>query len=69
MKKVAMSLALLALSSFYTGAFAADSPCKGLENAACTKSPACGWVKSYTTKKGKTIEAFCRKKSTPKPKA
>lgn len=50
-------------------AVAADSPCKGLDNAACTKAEACGWVKTYKTKKGRVVNAFCRKKSTPKPKA
>ncbi|MDX2265361.1 MAG: hypothetical protein NW215_10360 [Hyphomicrobiales bacterium] len=44
---------------------AADSPCRGLENAACLKLSGCAWRNGYKTKKGVAVRAHCRKQSTP----
>ena len=49
---------LLSLSQF---SFAAGS-CKGLQQDACSSDSSCSWINSYTTKKGKTINAYCRNK-------
>jgi len=50
----------------------APSPCKGLDNAACTANAECRWYKEARLKSGKTRKAHCRKKPTrsakPKPK-
>jgi hypothetical protein len=43
---------------------AAPSPCKGLDNAACTAKAECSWVKETKMKNGKMRKAYCRKKST-----
>lgn len=41
------------------------SPCKGLDNAACTaKAAECLWIKETKMKNGKMRKAYCRKKST-----
>ncbi len=40
----------------------AQSVCKGLVQAECSANAACGWVKGFTTKTGRQVSAFCRKK-------
>lgn len=41
----------------------AAGTCKGLQQDACSSDNSCSWINSYTTKKGKTINAYCRNKS------
>ena len=48
--------AMLAFSSLSL----AGAGCKGLQEDACNGVKSCSWIKSYTTKKGKTINAYCR---------
>lgn len=45
----------------------AESSCKELKKEACTSSSSCSWINSYTTKKGNTVDAYCRNK--PKQKS
>ena len=52
------------LLSFNSLSFAAGA-CKGLEKDVCSSDNSCSWINSYTTKKGKTIKAYCRNKSKP----
>ncbi|MEE9356718.1 MAG: hypothetical protein V3U75_14100 [Methylococcaceae bacterium] len=40
----------------------AASICKGFSKSKCGATTQCGWVKSYKTKRGTTVEAFCRGK-------
>jgi len=47
---------------------AAPSPCKGLEEAACTANTACSWHKEGKSKKGTAIAAHCQKKPAPAKK-
>jgi len=56
---VALSCAL-ALGS---GAAAAESACKGLEQSACEKAADCIWVGGYQKKDGKQVAGYCRTKS------
>ncbi len=44
----------------------ADSPCKGLAEAACGTNTGCSWVKASKTKAGKDIKAYCRLKPAKK---
>ncbi len=44
----------------------AASPCKGLDNSACSTNASCGWVDSYQRKDGRAVKAFCRTKSGAK---
>lgn len=39
------------------------SPCKGLEQKACTANAACSWVRATTRKDGRKVRAYCRIKS------
>ncbi len=50
--------AMLSISQF---SFAAGS-CKGMQQDACSGDSSCSWINSYTTKMGKTINAYCRNK-------
>ncbi len=43
---------------------ATPSPCKGLDNAACTANAICTWYKEAHLKSGKTRKAHCQKKPT-----
>jgi hypothetical protein len=52
-----------------TKAAATPSPCKGLDEAACTANTECKWYKEAKLKDGKTRKAHCQKKPTPKKKA
>lgn len=44
----------------------AASLCNGLDIKACGAQADCKWVNSYKTKKGKTINAYCRKQPAKK---
>ena len=44
----------------------AASQCKGLEIKACGAESGFSWINSYKTKKGKTINAYCRTKPVKK---
>ncbi len=68
-KVIIAGAAFFVFAATWANAATEPSPCKGLDNAGCTKVAACGWVKSFKTKKGKVINAYCRKKPTPKAKA
>lgn len=57
-------LATAGLLSFSPLSFAAGA-CKGQAQAACASDNSCSWINSYTTKKGNTINAYCRNKSKP----
>ncbi len=54
---------VIAFASAAQSATTTASPCKGLDQTACTANANCSWIKSYTTKKGHTVNAFCRKKT------
>jgi len=47
--------------TFASTGFAAS--CKGLSQNKCESASDCTWVKSYKTKTGKTVSAYCRAKS------
>lgn len=40
--------------------------CKDLSKKQCESADTCSWIKSYTTKSGKTVAAYCRTKSGKK---
>jgi len=61
-RQSALMLAAAGLLSFSSLSFAAGA-CKGLEKDVCSSDNSCSWINSYTTKKGKTINAYCRNKS------
>lgn len=55
---------------FVPGASAeAQSPCKGLQQSACDADASCSWVKSFVTKAGRQVDAYCRKKPVRKASA
>ncbi len=45
---------------FSSSAFAAS--CKGLSKTACSNNSSCSYTKSYTTKNGTKVSAYCRNK-------
>jgi hypothetical protein len=48
------------------------SPCAGLAETACRAATECSWIAATKRKDGKTVKAYCRKKTIPKtpvPKA
>ena len=61
-RKSVFLLAIAGLFSVSTVSFAAGA-CKGMQKDACSSDSSCSWINSYTTKKGKTINAYCRNKS------
>ena len=63
-RKTVLVLAATGLISFSQLSSAAGA-CKGLQQDACSSENSCSWIKSYTTKNGKTISAYCRNKSKP----
>lgn len=63
-RKSVLLLTITGLFSLSPLSFAAAS-CKGLQQDACKSNSSCSWINSYTTKKGNTINAYCRNK--PKP--
>ena len=62
--KPLLVLATAGLLSFSPLSLAAGA-CKGQAQDACSSDNSCSWVKSYTTKKGNTINSYCRNKSKP----
>ena len=64
---VVISLASAALCGVLVSApaGAANSACKGLEEAKCAAMDGCGWTKEYTRKDGKTVAGYCKKASVP----
>ena len=62
--KPLLVLATAGLLSFSPLSLAAGV-CKGQAENACSSDDNCSWVKSYTTKKGNTINSYCRNKSKP----
>jgi hypothetical protein len=48
---------------------ASVSECKGLDQTSCAGKERCSWVKSFKTKKGREVSAFCRKKPERKQAA
>lgn len=44
----------------------AQSSCQGLSKGKCGSSSSCTWVKSYKTKKGNSVAAYCRSKGSKK---
>jgi len=59
----AVVLALLAIPSLN-----AASACKGMDEKSCNAADGqCSWIKSYETKSGKKVQAYCRTK--PKKKS
>jgi len=65
LRSAALLLSASAIISFSSLSLA-GSPCKGLQQDACNGEQSCSWINSYVTKKGKTINAYCRNK--PKQK-
>lgn len=63
-RKTALVLAVTGLMSFSQLSSAAGA-CKGQQQDACSSDTSCSWVKSYSTKSGKTIKSYCRNKSKP----
>jgi hypothetical protein len=48
------------------------SPCAGLAETACRAATECSWIAATKRKDGKTVKAYCRKRTIPKtpvPKA
>lgn len=48
------------------------SPCAGLAETACRAATECSWIPATKRKDGKSVKAYCRKKTiprTPPPKA
>lgn len=43
--------------------FSANAECKGSSKSACSASKNCTWVKGYTAKSGKKVQAYCRNAS------
>ena len=68
--KLSLRSAVLLLGTSTMIAFSphtfAGNACKGLQQDACNSEQSCSWINSYQTKKGKTINAYCRNK--PKQK-
>ena len=60
-RKSVLVLATAGLLSFSQFSSAAGA-CKGMQQDACSSDTSCSWIHSYTTKKGKTIKAYCRNK-------
>ncbi|MEW8624251.1 MAG: chromosome partitioning protein ParB [Candidatus Thiodiazotropha sp.] len=62
---VFLSAVITCLALFHPTASAAKA-CKGMSNSACSSNANCSWVKSYTTKTGAKVNAYCRTKSGKK---
>ncbi|MEN8168082.1 MAG: chromosome partitioning protein ParB [Pseudomonadota bacterium] len=60
--KVLPAVMVIALALFHPVA-QAEGKCKGLSKSACSTNSSCSWVKSYKTKAGKNVAAYCRVKS------
>ncbi len=57
---------LLLSSALVTTPFSATqaAECKGMAQKACESSSTCSWVNTYKTKAGKTVQGYCRNKSS-----
>ena len=53
-----LAVLTLALNS---GAQAASSECKGMEQNSCIQAKTCRWVNSYQRSNGKKVSGYCRK--------
>ncbi|MCG8090540.1 MAG: chromosome partitioning protein ParB [Candidatus Thiodiazotropha taylori] len=62
---VFLSAVVACLVLFHPTASAAKA-CKGMSKSACSGNANCSWVKSYTTKTGAKVNAYCRTKSGKK---
>ncbi|MCG8066693.1 MAG: chromosome partitioning protein ParB [Candidatus Thiodiazotropha taylori] len=62
---VFLSAVVACLVLFHPTASAAKA-CKGMSKSACSGNDNCSWVKSYTTKTGAKVNAYCRTKSGKK---
>ncbi|MCG7901536.1 hypothetical protein A3194_13080 [Candidatus Thiodiazotropha endoloripes] len=62
---VFLSAVIACLILFHPTASAAKA-CKGMSKSACSSNANCSWVKSYTTKTGAKVNAYCRTKSGKK---
>jgi outer membrane biosynthesis protein TonB len=60
-----LSALITCLALFHPAATAAKA-CKGLSKSSCSSNTNCSWVKSYTTKTGAKVNAYCRTKSGKK---
>ncbi|MCG7922862.1 MAG: chromosome partitioning protein ParB [Candidatus Thiodiazotropha lotti] len=62
---VLLSVVITCLTLFHPTASAAKA-CKGMSKSACSGNANCSWVKSYTTKTGAKVNAYCRTTSGKK---
>lgn len=58
--------ALLAGLLLASSAVSAASPCKGMQESACTADSACTWVNGYTRKDGRAVSSHCKLKGGKK---
>ena len=66
MKKACYPILVMVLTfsiSLVFGSSLSAATCKGMSKSKCESSSDCSWVKSYKTKAGKTVNAYCRTKS------
>lgn len=66
MKKACYPIIVMALTislSLIFGSSLSAATCKGMSKSKCESSSDCSWVKSYKTKTGKSVNAYCRTKS------
>ena len=66
MKKMIMPISTLSAALFLsltsgTGLAEEGNICKGMEQKACSQSPACRWVKPYKRSDGIKVGGYCRK--------
>lgn len=62
-----LAAGLVALAFVAPAPAMAATACKEVKTkTACTARGDCAWVKGYTTKKGKKIDAYCRAKGAKK---
>lgn len=64
-----ITLALFVGLGMTATAAGAANDCKGLSQSQCDKAGACSWIKGYTTKKGVTVDSYCRAKPKSKTKS
>lgn len=65
-RKSVLFLTITGLLSLSPPSFAVAS-CKDLQQDACKSNNSCSWINSYTTKKGNSINAYCRNKPKSSP--
>ena len=61
-KPLVTALVAAASLTLFSGASLAAKECKGMSKSSCGASASCTWVKSYSTKKGNKVAAYCRNK-------